>query len=90
MAKKNLIQRIQRRFNEDERTPAVGSHRELVFAEVTVAPDAKPGRREIRVITKQQGISNALPFYVAEANGLFAGQGGKVRAVPVASGLARD
>ena len=67
VAKKNLIDRIQRVFNEDQRNPAVPSHRELVFAEVTIAPDAKPGRREIRVITKQgQGISNALPFYVGQ------------------------
>jgi len=65
VAKQNLIDRIQRVFNEDERTPAVGAHRELVFAEVTVAPDATPGRRELRVITKQ-GISNALPFYVGQ------------------------
>jgi hypothetical protein len=28
-----------------------------------VSPDAKPGRREIRVITKR-GVSNPLPFYV--------------------------
>jgi hypothetical protein len=65
VAKKNLIERIQRRFNEDQRNPAVSSHRELVFAEVTIAPDAKPGRREIRVFTKQ-GVSNALPFYVGQ------------------------
>ncbi len=65
LAKRNLIDRIQRRFAEDERTPAVRAHLELVFAEVTVAPDAKPGRREIRVITKR-GISNALPFYVGQ------------------------
>ncbi|MFV1967986.1 MAG: PPC domain-containing protein, partial [Pirellulaceae bacterium] len=65
VAKKNLIERIQRRFNEDERTPAVRAHTELVFAEVTVAPDAKPGRREIRVITKR-GISNALSFCVGQ------------------------
>ncbi len=63
LAKKNLIDRIQSVFNEDQRTPAVPAHRELVFAEVTIAPDAKPGRRELRVITKA-GISNALPFYV--------------------------
>ena len=63
VAKQNLIKRIQMLLAEDERNPAVAAHRELVFAEVTVAPDAKPGRREIRVITKR-GISNALPFYV--------------------------
>ena len=64
-AKQRMIERIQRIFAEDERNPAVRAHCELVFAEVTVAPDAKPGRREIRVITKR-GISNALPFYVGQ------------------------
>ena len=64
-AKERLIERIQKRFAEDERTPAVRSQNELVFAEVTVAPDAKPGRREIRVITKR-GVSNPLPFYVGQ------------------------
>jgi hypothetical protein len=65
LAKQKLIERIQRIFAEDERNPAVQAHRELVFAEVTVAPDAEPGRREIRVIT-DRGISNALPFYVGQ------------------------
>ena len=36
-----------------------------MFAEITVAPDAKPGRREIRVITKR-GVSNPLPFYLGQ------------------------
>ena len=65
LAKQNLIERIEKRFAEDERNAAVPAQRELVFAEVTVAPDAKPGRREIRVITKL-GVSNALPFYVGQ------------------------
>ena len=65
VAKRNLIERIERRFAEDERTPAVRSQTELVFAEVTVASDAKPGRREIRVVTKL-GISNPLSFYVGQ------------------------
>lgn len=64
-AKQKLIERIQRRLAEDERTPAVRSQNELVFVEITVAPDARPGRREIRVITKR-GISNPLPFCVAQ------------------------
>lgn len=63
IAKQKMIDLIQRRFTEDERNPAVRSQTELVFAEITVAPDAKPGRREIRVITKR-GISNPLPFFV--------------------------
>ena len=65
VAKEKLIDRIQRIFAEDERNPAVRSQTELVFAEITVAPDAKPGRREIRVITKR-GISNPLSFYIGQ------------------------
>ena len=65
VAKQNLIERIETRFAEDERTPAVYSQAELVYAEVTVATDAKPGRREIQVIT-ELGVSNALPFYVGQ------------------------
>ncbi len=65
VAKQKLIERIQSRFAEDERTPAVRSQTELVFAEITIAPDARPGRREIRVITKR-GVSNPLPFYVGQ------------------------
>ncbi len=64
-AKLKMIDRIERVFAEDERFPAVRAHCELVFLEVTVAPDAKPGRREIRVVTKH-GVSNALPFYVGQ------------------------
>jgi len=65
VAKLNLIKRIEQVFAEDERNPAVRSQTELVFAEVTVDPDAKPGRREIRVVTKK-GVSNALSFYVGQ------------------------
>jgi hypothetical protein len=65
LAKQKLMERIQKRYDEDERNPAVRSQTELVFAEITVAPDAKPGRREIRVVTKR-GISNPLPFYVGQ------------------------
>ncbi len=65
VAKQNLIDRIQRRFADDERNPAVRSQIELVFAEVTVAPDARPGRREIRMITPR-GVSNPLPFFVGQ------------------------
>ena len=65
VAKQNLIKRIQKVFAEDERTAAVRAHTEIIFAEVTIAPDAKPGRREIRVVTKR-GISNSRPFYVGQ------------------------
>jgi ribosomal protein L40E len=64
-AKQKLIERIQRRLAEDERTPAVRSQTELVFAEVTIAPNAAPGQREIRVVTRR-GVSNPLPFCVGQ------------------------
>ena len=35
VAKQKLIDRIQKRFDEDERNPAVRSQTELVFAEIT-------------------------------------------------------
>jgi len=65
LARQKLIERLEKRFAEDERNPAVRSQTELVFAEITIDPNAKPGRREIRVITKR-GVSNALPFYVGQ------------------------
>lgn len=65
LAKQRLIERIEKRFAEDERLPAVWSQTEIVYAEITVEPNAKPGRREIRVVTKL-GISNPLPFYVGQ------------------------
>lgn len=65
IAKQKLIERIENRFAEDERNAAVRAHTELVFAEVSVAPDAAPGRREIRVVTGH-GISNAMSFYVGQ------------------------
>lgn len=63
--KHRLIERLEMRFAEDERNPAVRSQTELVFAEVTIAPDARPGRRELRVITRK-GVSNPLPFFVGQ------------------------
>lgn len=64
-AKQKLIKRIEQRFAEDERNAAVRAHRELVFAEVTVAPEATPGPREIRVVTRR-GVSNAMTFCVGQ------------------------
>jgi ribosomal protein L40E len=65
LAKQKLIERIQMRFADSENNPAVRSQTEIVCAEVTVAPGAKPGRREIRVVTRR-GVSNPLPFYVGQ------------------------
>jgi hypothetical protein len=60
-----LIDKIQRRTDEWVQTPACASIAALLFVEITVAPDAPPGEREIRVATAR-GVSNPLPFHVGQ------------------------
>jgi hypothetical protein len=60
-----LMDRIQRRTDEWVQTPACGSIASLLFVEVTVAADASPGEREIRLVTAR-GISNPLPFQIGQ------------------------
>jgi hypothetical protein len=64
-AKQKLIERIQWRLAADNRRPANRSASELVFVEVTMEPDAKPGPREIRVMTTR-GATNPMVFYVGQ------------------------
>src|SRR5215472_9203645 len=51
-----LMEKIQRRTDEWVQTPAAASISALLFVEITVAPDAQPGGREIRVATVR-GVS---------------------------------
>ena len=60
-----IIARIEKRIAEWVNRPACASHVELVFVRVTIAPDAEPGKREIRVVAAR-GVSNPLPFYVGQ------------------------
>ncbi|HID21349.1 MAG TPA: hypothetical protein EYP14_02995, partial [Planctomycetaceae bacterium] len=64
-ATQEMIDRLEKRISEYVQRPAVASHSELVFLEITIDEDAALGRREIRVLT-QQGPSNPLPFYVGQ------------------------
>jgi hypothetical protein len=61
----NLIERIEKLLRENIQTPACASIANLVRVQVTIAPDAEPGQREIRVRTAR-GISNPLVFYVGQ------------------------
>lgn len=61
----NLITRIERLLTLNVQTPACASIANLVLAEVSIAPDAEPGQREIRVTTAR-GISNPLVFNVSQ------------------------
>jgi hypothetical protein len=60
-----LIANIERRIGEYVQTPACASIASLVMVEVTIAPDAPPGARELRLVTAR-GVSNPLPFHVGQ------------------------
>ncbi|NQT39398.1 MAG: hypothetical protein HQ581_18010 [Planctomycetes bacterium] len=64
-ATKEMIARIQKRIGMWVNRPAVVAHAELTLLEVTIAPDAEPGPREIRLVT-QRGMTNPLPFHVGQ------------------------
>ena len=64
-ATQKLIARIDKRTREFVQTPACNSISSLVIAEVTFAPNAEPGAREIRLVTPR-GVSNPLVFHVGQ------------------------
>jgi hypothetical protein len=61
----NMVSRIDRLIKEHVQTPACPSIANLVIVEITVAPDAVPGQREIRLYTPR-GISNPMVFNVGQ------------------------
>jgi hypothetical protein len=60
-----LIARIEKRIAEHCDRPASVSLAGLVFLEVTIAPDAPPGERELRIATPT-GVSNPMVFHVGQ------------------------
>ena len=60
-----VIAKIDRRMAEHVQNPANASISSLVFVEVTIAPDAPPGRRELRLATSR-GVTNPLVFHVGQ------------------------
>jgi hypothetical protein len=61
----NLIARIQKRVADFVPTPACASISSIAYVEVTLAADAEPGGREIRLVTPR-GVSNPLVFEVGQ------------------------
>lgn len=61
----NLMARIEKLVRENTAQPACASIANLAVVEVAIAPDAKPGRREIRIGTPL-GVSNPLVFDVGQ------------------------
>ena len=60
-----LLDKIERRTVEFVPTPACAAIASLVLVEVTIAPEAEPGEREIRLVTLR-GVSNPLAFHVGQ------------------------
>jgi hypothetical protein len=60
-----LIDSIEKRLAAYVRRPACASLAEITYAEVTIAPNAEPGAREIRLATPR-GITNPLVFIVGQ------------------------
>ncbi|MDZ7616369.1 MAG: PPC domain-containing protein [Patescibacteria group bacterium] len=60
-----ILENNQQRIAAWENRPANRSVANLAFVEVTVAPDAEPGPREIRLVMRT-GVSNPMPFYISQ------------------------
>ncbi|MFZ2641280.1 MAG: hypothetical protein WA117_09815, partial [Verrucomicrobiia bacterium] len=65
-ATRRLIMRIEKIFRENVNTPASRALARIVYVEVAIAPDAPPGERELRLVTRRGGASNPLVFYVGQ------------------------
>jgi hypothetical protein len=64
-ASAELVARIESRMREYCNRPACASLSSLVLLKITIAPDAEPGKRELRLAT-WQGVSNPLVFFVGQ------------------------
>ncbi len=64
-ASPELLAKVEQRIREWVQNPACASIANLVLVEVTVAPDAPAGPRELRLGTSR-GVSNPLPFVVGQ------------------------
>ena len=64
-AKKKLMERLESRMTSWCNRPSCTSLAELVYVRLSIAPDAEPGAREIRLVTPR-GVSNPMVFYVGQ------------------------
>ena len=61
-----LMAKLDKRIRDYCNRPASVSLASLAYVEVTIAPDALPGERELRLVSLRGGASNPLPFYVGQ------------------------
>jgi hypothetical protein len=62
---RELVAKIEKRIAEYCNRPASASLAGLVFIRVSIAPDAEPGERELRIRTPV-GVSNPMVFHVGQ------------------------
>ncbi|MCX7824370.1 MAG: hypothetical protein N2689_02310 [Verrucomicrobiae bacterium] len=60
-----LLAEVRKKISSGVRRPANPAISELVVCNLTVAPDAEPGQREIRLATAK-GLSNPLVFWIGQ------------------------
>jgi hypothetical protein len=60
-----LLDKIEKRIREYNPTPASMAIASLMIVEVTIAADAEPGERELRLVTLR-GVSNPIVFVIGE------------------------
>ena len=65
VAPQDMIADIELRTREWVATPACASIASLMLVEVVIAPDARPGSRELRLVTAR-GVSNPVVFQVGQ------------------------
>lgn len=63
--KREMIARLEKRMREWVNRPACAALSTIAEIEVSIAPGAKPGPREIRLITAR-GMSNPMAFHVGQ------------------------
>ena len=63
--KQEMIARIEKRIREWTNRPASNALSTIAEIEVSIDPDAKPGPREIRLITAR-GMTNPMPFHIGQ------------------------
>ena len=62
---KVMLKRLDKIIGEYVQQPACSSIANIMICEVTVARNAKPGEREIRLLA-QSGLTNPMPFFVGQ------------------------
>lgn len=63
--KMTLLERVEQRLRETVNRPASAALAGIAYVQVTIAQDAAPGQRELRLATAR-GVSNPLVFHVGQ------------------------